>query len=106
MRCVCFSRTFLPNIVRMSGKMITFAAYKQNSGTIMEFKIRANVILSKDLTIEADNMAVAFDKAQELINEGVRFKELTFRDVKFELLSHAIGDNGLVEIKEKEVNKD
>ena len=68
----------------------------------MEFKIRANFIFSKDLTIEADNMAVAFDKAQELINEGIRYKELTFRDVKFELLSHAVGGEGIVEIKTKE----
>ena len=41
----------------------------------MEFKIRANFILSKDLTIEADNMSAAIDKAQQLINEGVRYKE-------------------------------
>ena len=30
----------------------------------MEFKIRANIIMSKDLSIEADNLAQAMDKAQ------------------------------------------
>ena len=72
----------------------------------MEFKIRANFVFSKDYTIEADNLGEAIDKVQAQVNEGVTRKELTLRNVNCELLSHAVGDNGLVEIKEKEVNKD
>lgn len=68
----------------------------------MEFKIRANFVFSKDYTIEADNLGEAIDKVQAQVNEGVTRKELTLRNVNFELLSHAVGDNGLVEVEPKE----
>ena len=68
----------------------------------MEFKIRANVIFSKDLTIEADNLKDAFDRAQEIAQGGFTRSELTLRDVNFELLSHAVGGAGLVEIEPRE----
>ena len=67
----------------------------------MEFKIRANFIFSKDLTIEADNLKDAIDRAQETAQGGFARKELTLRDVNFELLSHAVGGEGMVEIKTK-----
>ena len=61
----------------------------------MEFNIGANLILSKDLTIEADSLSDAIEQAQQQMGGKIPFSELTFRDVKFELLSHAIGDRGL-----------
>ena len=43
----------------------------------MEFKIRANIVMSKELTIEAENLKDAMDKAQEMMTEPIPYKELT-----------------------------
>jgi hypothetical protein len=34
----------------------------------MEFKLRANVVMSKNLTVEADNLNDAVKKAQEMMS--------------------------------------
>ena len=60
------------------------------------FKLRANIIYSRDLDIEADNITEAIDKAKQLMEEPSSTNELKPQGVTFSLLSHAIGDEGLV----------
>lgn len=67
----------------------------------MQFKVRADVTLSKVLTIEADNLGEAMDKARQQMQGRINTDELEFSDLAFELLSHAIGDEGLVETGRK-----
>ena len=65
----------------------------------MEFKIRADITLSKELTIEADHLGEAMEKArQQMLDSKIPYSELKFHNLTFELLSHAIGDKGLVEM--------
>jgi hypothetical protein len=54
---------------------------------IMEFKLRANIVMSKELTIEAEHLAEALEKAQAMMTEPVSMKELTTRDMYFDVLS-------------------
>jgi hypothetical protein len=54
---------------------------------IMEFKLRANIVMSKELTIEAEHLAEALEKAQAMMTEPVPMKELTTRDMYFDVLS-------------------
>ncbi len=67
-----------------------------------KFKIQANITYTRDLNIEADNFSEALDKAKEMMEQPFPKSELTPQGVTFSLLSHAIGDNGLVEIEPKE----
>lgn len=67
-----------------------------------QFKLRANITFTHDLDIEADNFTEAIDKAKEIMEGPIPKSELTPQGVTFTLLSHAIGDNGLVEIEPKE----
>ena len=53
----------------------------------MEFKLRANIVMSKELTIEAEHLAEALEKAQAMMTEPVPMKELTTRDMYFDVLS-------------------
>ena len=43
----------------------------------MEFKMRANIVMSKELTIEANDWSEAVDKAQAMMAEPIPYKELT-----------------------------
>ena len=52
----------------------------------MEFKIKANLTLSKVLTIEADDLKIALDIAQEQV-KGMSTKEFTPSKLDYELLS-------------------
>ena len=54
---------------------------------IMEFKLRANLVMSKELTIEADNLDEALDKAQTMMAEPVPYSELTVRKIYFDEIS-------------------
>ena len=36
----------------------------------MEFKLRANIIMSKELSIEANDLKEAMDKAQQMMIQG------------------------------------
>ena len=65
----------------------------------MIFKIQANIVMSKDLTIEAENLSEAMQKAQEQMQGKLNLKEFTPSDLTYRLVSHAIGDHGLVENK-------
>lgn len=53
----------------------------------MEFKLRANYIMSKNITVEADNLKDAIDKANALMTEPIPYKELTMRQLYFDEIS-------------------
>ena len=53
----------------------------------MEFKLRANIEMSKELTIEAEHLAEALEKAKAMMAEPVSVKELTVNRVSFDVLS-------------------
>ena len=97
----CGESFFLPCCMAVWKILCTFVAANQNDAMTMEFKIRANFVFSKDYTIEAGDLGEAIDKVQAMVNEGVTRKELTLSNVNFELLSHAVGGEGLEEIKPK-----
>ena len=53
----------------------------------MEFKMRANIVMSKELTIEANDWSEAVDKAQAMMAEPIPYKELTPTKVYFDEIS-------------------
>ena len=57
----------------------------------MEFKIRANIVMSKELSIEADNLSDAMDKAQEIMAGTQNMKEFKPSKVQFEVLNYTVG---------------
>ena len=57
----------------------------------MEFKIRANIVMSKELSIEADNLSDAMDKAKEIMAGPQNMKEFKPSKVQFEVLNFAVG---------------
>lgn len=71
----------------------------------MNFKLRANITFTRDLDIEADNFSDALDMDKQQMEGRQPMSELTFKGVSFEVLSHAIGDYGLVELEPKTKSK-
>ena len=57
----------------------------------MEFKIRANIIMYKELSIEADNLSDALDKAQEIMAGPQNMKDFKSSKVQYDVLNYAIG---------------
>ena len=57
----------------------------------MEFKIRADIIMSKELSIEADNLADAMDKAEEIMDGPLNMKDFKPSKIQYEVLNYAIG---------------
>ena len=53
----------------------------------MEFKLRANIVMSKELTIEASNLKDALEKAQAMMAKPFPYKELTPIKVYFDEIS-------------------
>ena len=53
----------------------------------MEFKLRANIVMSKELTVEANDWSEAVDKAQAMMAEPIPYKELTPTKVYFDEIS-------------------
>ena len=53
----------------------------------MEFKMRANIVMSKELTVEANDWSEAVDKAQAMMAEPIPYKELTPTKVYFDEIS-------------------
>ena len=53
----------------------------------MEFKLRANIVMSKKLTVEANDWSEAVDKAQAMMAEPIPYKELTPTKVYFDEIS-------------------
>ena len=54
---------------------------------IMEFKLRANIVMSKKLTVEADNLKEALDKAQTKMSEPIPYRDLTPREIYYDEIS-------------------
>jgi hypothetical protein len=50
----------------------------------MEFKFRANIVMSRELTIEAEGFNEAMEKAQAMMSEPIRRDELTFRKIYYD----------------------
>ena len=57
----------------------------------MEFKIRANIVMSKEPSIEADNLSDAMDKAQEILAGPQNMKEFKPSKVQYEVLNYTVG---------------
>ena len=53
----------------------------------MEFKMRANIVMSKELTIEANDLGEAMDKAEAMMAEPIPYKELTPTKLYFDEIS-------------------
>ena len=53
----------------------------------MEFKLRANIVMSKELTVEANDLGEAMDKAEAMMAEPIPYKELTPTIVYFDEIS-------------------
>jgi hypothetical protein len=53
----------------------------------MEFKFRANIVMSKELTIEAKHLAEALEKAQAMMAKPIPMKELTMTKFYFDEVS-------------------
>ena len=53
----------------------------------MEFKFRANIVKSKELTIEAEDLVEALEKAQSMMAESISIKELKERERYLDVLS-------------------
>ena len=53
----------------------------------MEIKLRANIVMSKELTIEANDWSEAVDKAQAMMTEPIPYKELTPTKLYFDEIS-------------------
>ena len=49
----------------------------------MEFKMNVNVVMSKDLTIEAESLRDAMSKAQEMMEKPNKCKEQTITKILF-----------------------
>ena len=50
----------------------------------MEFKLRANIVMSRELTVEAENLKEAMDKAQAMMAEPITYKDLTMTKVYYD----------------------
>lgn len=50
----------------------------------MIFALRANIVMSKELTVEAENLKEAMDKAQAMMAEPIPYKELTMTKVYYD----------------------
>ena len=53
----------------------------------MEFKLRANIVMSKKLTVEANDLGEAMEKAEAMMAEPIPYKELTPTKVYFDEIS-------------------
>jgi hypothetical protein len=53
----------------------------------MEFKLRANIAMSKKLTVEANDLGEAMEKAEAMMAEPIPYKELTPTKVYFDEIS-------------------
>lgn len=53
----------------------------------MEFKLRANIVMSKKLTVEANDLGEAMEKAQAMMAEPIPYKELTPTKLYFDEIS-------------------
>ena len=57
----------------------------------MEFKMRANSIMSKELTVEANNLTEALEKAKAIMAEPIPYGDLTPREIYYDEISSMKG---------------
>ena len=50
----------------------------------MEFNLRINIVMSKDLSIEATNIVEAMEKGKEMIKHPFMRKEMTATNIYFD----------------------
>ena len=53
----------------------------------MEFKLRANIVMSKKLTVEANDLGEAMEKAEAMMAEPIPYRELTPTKLYFDEIS-------------------
>lgn len=53
----------------------------------MEFKIRANIIMSRNLTVEADNLKEAMEKVKDMMAKPFSSNELMPRKIYYDVIS-------------------
>ena len=53
----------------------------------MKFKFRANIVMSRELTVEADNLKEAMEKAKDMMSEPFPYNELKPRKFYFDGIS-------------------
>ena len=53
----------------------------------MEFKLRANIVMSKELTVVADDLSEALNKAQTIISEPIPYWDLTPTKIYYDEIS-------------------
>ena len=53
----------------------------------MEFKIRANIIMSRNLTVEADNLKEAMEKVKDMMAKPCPSNELMPRKIYYDVIS-------------------
>ena len=53
----------------------------------MEIKLRANIVMSKELTIEANDWVEAVEKARTMMAEPIPYKELTMTKEYYDEIS-------------------
>ena len=53
----------------------------------MEFKLRANVILSKSQTVEANDLKEAMEKAGEIMSKPMPYRDMTPRSIYYDEIS-------------------
>lgn len=52
----------------------------------MEYKFRADVVFSKELTVEAEDLTVAIEKLKEMMGAPDGYKGLAFSRVDYHML--------------------
>ena len=57
----------------------------------MECLFRADIIMSKELSIEAENLSDAMDQAKEMMAGPQKIEDFKLSKVQYELLNFAIG---------------
>ena len=53
----------------------------------MEFKIRANIVMSRNLTVEADNLKEAMEKVKDMMAKPFPSNELMPRKIYYDVIS-------------------
>lgn len=51
-----------------------------------EFKLKANILMSRELTVEAENLEEAVNKAHAMMTEPIAMKDLTPTEVYFDVI--------------------
>jgi hypothetical protein len=53
----------------------------------MEYKIRANIVMSRNLTVEADNLKEAMEKVKDMMAKPFPSNELMPRKIYYDVIS-------------------